>query len=90
MLTVQEAIANVPGEVQFAAKHMESLQEFNGGASGIYPPASTFKVPILAELYRQVDDGIIDPAQTREVLALSLAASLNAPIEDSRFGVFRM
>ena len=36
------------------------------------------------------DDGIIDPAQTREVLALSLAASLNAPIEDSRFGVFRM
>ncbi len=33
---------------------------------------------------------IIDPAQTREVLALSLAASLNAPIEDSRFGVFRM
>ncbi|EKE84886.1 carboxyl transferase domain-containing protein [Idiomarina xiamenensis] len=36
------------------------------------------------------DDGIIDPAQTREVLALSLAASLNAPIEETRFGVFRM
>ncbi|MBL4741749.1 MAG: methylcrotonoyl-CoA carboxylase, partial [Idiomarina sp.] len=36
------------------------------------------------------DDGIIDPAQTRDVLGLSIAASLNAPIEDSRFGVFRM
>ena len=67
MLTVQEAIANVPGEVQFVAKHMESLQEFSGGASGIYPPASTFKVHILAELYRQVDDGIIDPQHRVEL-----------------------
>ena len=36
------------------------------------------------------DDGIVDPRKTREVLALSLSASLNAPIEDTRFGVFRM
>ncbi|MFC3529244.1 carboxyl transferase domain-containing protein [Paracoccus mangrovi] len=36
------------------------------------------------------DDGIIDPRKTREVLALSLRASLNAPIEPTRFGVFRM
>jgi len=36
------------------------------------------------------DDGIIDPAQTRRVLALGLSASLNAPIEPTRFGVFRM
>ena len=36
------------------------------------------------------DDGIIDPRRTRDVLALSLSASLNAPIEDTRFGVFRM
>ncbi len=36
------------------------------------------------------DDGIIDPRQTRAVLALSLSASLNAPIEPTRFGVFRM
>ncbi|MEW5963053.1 MAG: carboxyl transferase domain-containing protein [Pseudomonadota bacterium] len=36
------------------------------------------------------DDGIIDPRRTREVLALSLATSLNAPISDTRFGVFRM
>ena len=36
------------------------------------------------------DDGIIDPADTRRVLGLGLSASLNAPIEDTRFGVFRM
>ncbi len=36
------------------------------------------------------DDGIIDPRDTRKVLALSLSACLNAPIEDTRFGVFRM
>ena len=36
------------------------------------------------------DDGIIDPRKSREVLALSLSASLNAPIEETRFGVFRM
>jgi len=36
------------------------------------------------------DDGIIDPAETRLVLALSLSAALNAPIEPTKFGVFRM
>ncbi len=36
------------------------------------------------------DDGIIDPADTRRVLGLALSASLNAPIEPARFGVFRM
>jgi 3-methylcrotonyl-CoA carboxylase beta subunit len=36
------------------------------------------------------DDGIIDPVQTRDVLGLSIAASLNAPIPPTRFGVFRM
>jgi 3-methylcrotonyl-CoA carboxylase beta subunit len=36
------------------------------------------------------DDGIIDPAQTRTVLGLCLSATLNAPIEPSEFGVFRM
>ncbi len=36
------------------------------------------------------DDGIIDPRKTREVLALSLMAALNAPIKDTQFGVFRM
>ncbi len=36
------------------------------------------------------DDGIVDPRKTREVLALSLRAALNAPIGETRFGVFRM
>ena len=36
------------------------------------------------------DDGIIDPADTRRVLGLGIAASLNAPIEQTPFGVFRM
>jgi len=36
------------------------------------------------------DDGIVDPAQTRRVLGLSLSAALNAPIPAPRFGVFRM
>jgi 3-methylcrotonyl-CoA carboxylase beta subunit len=36
------------------------------------------------------DDGIIDPADTRRVLALGIAASLNAPIPETTFGVFRM
>ena len=36
------------------------------------------------------DDGVIDPAQTRDVLALGLSAALSAPIDTTRFGVFRM
>ncbi|MBD9484048.1 methylcrotonoyl-CoA carboxylase [Pseudomonas sp. PDM14] len=58
------------------------------------------KQPILEQYERQGhpyyssarlwDDGVIDPAQTRDVLGLALSASLNAPIEPSTFGVFRM
>jgi 3-methylcrotonyl-CoA carboxylase beta subunit len=36
------------------------------------------------------DDGVIDPADTRTVLALGLQAARHAPIEDTRFGIFRM
>jgi 3-methylcrotonyl-CoA carboxylase beta subunit len=36
------------------------------------------------------DDGVVDPRKSREVLGLSLAAALNAPVEETRFGVFRM
>lgn len=36
------------------------------------------------------DDGVVDPAQTREVIGLSLSAALNAPIEETRWPVFRM
>ena len=36
------------------------------------------------------DDGVIDPAQTRDVLGLAFAAALGAPVDEARFGVFRM
>jgi len=59
-----------------------------------------FKRPIRAQYETQGhpyyatarlwDDGIIDPADTRRVLALGLSAALNAPIAPTRFGVFRM
>ncbi|WP_288391100.1 carboxyl transferase domain-containing protein [uncultured Acinetobacter sp.] len=59
-----------------------------------------FKQPIRDQYERQGhpyyasarlwDDGVIDPAQTRQVLGLSLAAALNAPIQPTKFGVFRM
>ena len=39
---------------------------------------------------RMWDDGIIDPADTRRVLGLALSATLNAPLNERGFGVFRM
>ena len=36
------------------------------------------------------DDGVIDPADTRRVLGLAISASLNAPVEETKYGVFRM
>jgi 3-methylcrotonyl-CoA carboxylase beta subunit len=63
--------------------------------------AEAFKAPIRQKYEdegnpyhataRLWDDGIIDPAQTRDVLGLALAAAVNAPVEEApRFGVFRM
>ena len=59
-----------------------------------------FKTPIRAQYETQGhpyyasarlwDDGIIDPAETRRVLGLGLSAALNAPVEQTRFGIFRM
>ena len=61
---------------------------------------AAFKQPVLDQFAQQShpyyasarlwDDGIIDPADTRRVLALGLSASLNAPIGEPQFGVFRM
>ena len=61
---------------------------------------AAFKQPILDTYEKQGhpyyasarlwDDGVIDPAETRTVLGLALSATLNKPIEDTRFGVFRM
>ena len=61
---------------------------------------AAFKQPLLDQFAHQShpyyssarlwDDGVIDPADTRRVLALGLSASLNAPIGEPKFGVFRM
>ncbi len=72
------------------------------GKGGQWPAdeEEAFKAPIREQFERQGhpyyasarlwDDGVIDPADTRRVLGLALAASLNAPAQDTRFGVFRM
>jgi 3-methylcrotonyl-CoA carboxylase beta subunit len=62
--------------------------------------AEAFRAPIRARYEEQGhpyyasarlwDDGVIDPAQTRDVLGLSISAALNAPIAPTTFGVFRM
>jgi 3-methylcrotonyl-CoA carboxylase beta subunit len=61
---------------------------------------ATFKAPIREQYETQGhpyyasarlwDDGIIDPADTRRVLGLGLSASMNAPAEETKFGIFRM
>jgi len=59
-----------------------------------------FKKPIREQYERQGhpyyssarlwDDGVIDPLDTRRLLGLAISASLNAPIEETKFGIFRM
>jgi 3-methylcrotonyl-CoA carboxylase beta subunit len=73
--------------------------EADGGAWSA-DEEEAFKAPIRAQYEaegnpyyataRLWDDGIIAPAETRRVLALALSAALNAPVEGTRFGVFRM
>ena len=70
------------------------------GGSWSKDEEEAFKAPIREQYEHQGhpyyasarlwDDGVIDPADTRMVLGLGLSASLNAPIPDTKFGVFRM
>jgi 3-methylcrotonyl-CoA carboxylase beta subunit len=70
------------------------------GGSWSADEEAKFKQPILDQFAHQShpyyssarlwDDGVIDPADTRRVLALGLSAALNAPIPEPKFGVFRM
>jgi 3-methylcrotonyl-CoA carboxylase beta subunit len=70
------------------------------GGSWTGDEVAAFKAPIRAQYEQQGhpyygtarlwDDGIIEPQDTRRVLGLALAAALNAPIAETRFGVFRM
>ena len=88
-----EQAANVLAQVR-----RDNLER--SGQSWSEPDEEAFKAPIREQYESQGhpdyasarlwDDGIIDPAQTRTVLALGLSAALNAPIERTDFGVFRM
>jgi len=70
------------------------------GGSWSAEEEAAFKQPLLDQFADQShpyyasarlwDDGVIDPADTRRILALGLSASLNAPIPEPKFGVFRM
>ncbi|MGO8869164.1 MAG: carboxyl transferase domain-containing protein [Alphaproteobacteria bacterium] len=70
------------------------------GGSWPQEEEEAFKAPIRAQYEegghpyyasaRLWDDGVIDPKDTRRVLGLALSAALNAPVERTRFGVFRM
>ena len=70
------------------------------GAFASKEAEEAFKNPIREQYERQGhpyyssarlwDDGVVDPADTRRLLGLAISASLNAPIEDTRFGLFRM
>jgi 3-methylcrotonyl-CoA carboxylase beta subunit len=82
---------------------LATVRRDNLEAAGKTWPAeeeAAFKAPIRAQYEaeghptyataRLWDDGIILPSETRRVLGLAFAACLNAPIEETRFGVFRM
>ena len=75
-------------------------QKERAGESWSEEEENNFKQPVIDTYEEQGhpyyasarlwDDGVIDPADTRYVLGLSISAALNKPIEDTRFGVFRM
>jgi 3-methylcrotonyl-CoA carboxylase beta subunit len=86
-----------------AASVLATIRRDNFAARGQEWSAAdeeAFKAPIREQYEREGDphyatarlwdDGIIEPHQTRDVLGLAISAALNAPIEDTRFGVFRM
>ncbi|MEQ8763607.1 MAG: carboxyl transferase domain-containing protein, partial [Planctomycetota bacterium] len=88
-----EQVANVLLTVKIdqLARHGESMSP---------EEQAKFKQPILDKYEaegnpyystaRLWDDGILDPAETRKALALGISASLNAPIPEPKYGVFRM
>ena len=87
---------------QQAARVLSTVREASlpGGRWPSDEERDAFEAPILEKYEREGhpyystarlwDDGVIDPAQTRDVLALAISAALNAPIPETRFGVFRM
>lgn len=93
---------SVMGGEQAASVLAQVKKDAMAAKGTVWPQAEedAFKKPIRDQYEHQGhpyyasarlwDDGIIDPADTRMVLGLSLAAAVNAPIDDAKFGVFRM
>jgi 3-methylcrotonyl-CoA carboxylase beta subunit len=87
---------------QQAARVLSTVREtaLPGGKWRSARAREEFEAPILEEYERQGsayystarlwDDGVIDPLDTRAVLSLGISAALNAPIEETHFGIFRM
>ena len=96
------ARVSVMGGEQAAAvlAQVKRDQKEREGANWSAEEEAAFKQPVLDNYEQQGhpyyasarlwDDGVIDPAETRDVLGLAISASLNAPVPDTRFGVFRM
>lgn len=60
MTAVQNAISQVQGTIGVAARHLETGKEIRHNADTVFFTASTLKIPVLVELYRQVDQGKVD------------------------------
>ena len=73
-----EREGKTPSEEEIKAIRQTILEEYENRSSAYYSTA------------RLWDDGIIDPIDTRKILGFAISASLNAPIEPTHYGVFRM
>jgi 3-methylcrotonyl-CoA carboxylase beta subunit len=73
-----EAVGGKWSEVEEAEFKLPIREQYDAEGNPYYATA------------RLWDDGIITPAETPRVLALAFSATLNAPIPETRFGVFRM
>ena len=73
-----EKSGNILKEEELDAKEAEIIDQFERQSHPLYASA------------RLWDDGVIDPRKSRDVLYLSLSTALNAPIEETKFGLFRM
>ncbi len=86
-----------------AASVLTEIQKGANAKRGVHWTAdeeAAFKQPYLEKYQREShpfyasarlwDDGVIDPIQTRDVLGLCISATLNAPAQETKFGIFRM
>jgi 3-methylcrotonyl-CoA carboxylase beta subunit len=86
-----------------AASVLTEIQKGANAKRGVHWTAdeeAAFKQPYLEKYQREShpfyasarlwDDGVIDPTQTRDVLGLCISATLNAPAQETKFGIFRM